>query len=157
MLIALTSFSSVGFAPTTKTPAVPKAPASPATVPVTVQSPTDWIVYEDMTYTPVADENSRRLAAARKAFGDKDNKKAAAEMRAVADELKKQGACAAKADTALAKAGMTLAHDSATRMDLTAKKITAAAVALESGEITVRTWTKSSTRRPVWIWSVVGW
>ena len=91
-----------------------------------------------MTYTPVADEISRRLAAARKAFGDKDNKKAAAEMRAVADELKKQGARAAKADTALAKAEMTLAHDSATRMDLTAKKITAAAVALESGEITTR-------------------
>ncbi len=141
ILIALTPFSGMAFAQTTKTPAAPTAPTSPpaaATAPVTIQSPTDWIAYEDMTYTPVADEISRRLAAARKAFDAKDNKKAAAEMRAVADELKKQGARAAKADTARAKAEMTLAHDTAMRMDLTAKKVTAAAVALESGKITTQ-------------------
>ena len=91
-----------------------------------------------MTYTPVADEISRHLAAARKAFDAKDHKKAATEMRAVADELKKQGARAAKADTARAKAELTLAHDTATRMDLTAQKVTAAAVALENGKITTR-------------------
>jgi len=141
MLIALTPFSGVAFAQTTKTPAAPTAPTSPpaaATAPVTIQSPTDWITYEDMTYTPVADEISRRLAAVRKAFDAKDHKKAAEEMRAVADELKKQGARAAKADTARAKAEMTLAHDTATRMDLTAQKVTAAAVALESGKITTQ-------------------
>lgn len=121
MLTALTSFSSVAFAQTTKTPAAPTtlvAAAAPA--PVTIQSPTDWIVYEDMTYTPVADEVSQHLATARKAFDAKDHKKVAAEMRAVANELKKQGARAAKADTARAKAEMTLAHDTATRMNLTA-------------------------------------
>ena len=138
MLIALTSFSCVAFAQTTKTPAASAAPATPATAPVTIQSPTDWIVYEDMTYTPVADEISRHHAAARKAFDAKDHKKAAAEMRAVADELKKQGTRAAKADTARAKAEMTLAHDTATRMHLTAQKVTAAAVALESGKITTK-------------------
>jgi len=141
MLIALTPFSGVAFAQTTKTPGPPTAPASPpaaAMAPVTIQSPTDWIAYEDMTYTPVADEISRRLAAARKAFDAKDHKKAAEEMRALADELKKQGARAAKADTARAKAEMTLAHDTATRMDLTAKKVTAAAVALENGKITTQ-------------------
>ncbi len=141
MLIALTPFSGMAFAQTTKTPAAPTAPTSPpaaATAPVTIQSPTDWIAYEDMTYTPVADEISRHLAAARKAFDAKDHKKAAEEMRAVADELKKQGARAAKADTARANAEMTLAHDTATRMDLTAQKVTAAAVALESGKITTQ-------------------
>ena len=138
MLIGLTPLSGVAFAETTKTPAAPTAPATPATVPVTIQSPTDWIAYEDMTYTPVADEMSRHLAAARKAFDAKDHKKAAVEMRAVADELKKQGARAAKADTARAKAEMTLAHDTATRMDLVAQKVTAAAAALESGKITTQ-------------------
>jgi hypothetical protein len=88
-----------------------------------------------MTYTPVADEISRRLAAARKAFEAKDNKKAAAELRAVADELKEQGARAAKADKAHAKAERKLAQDTAKRMNLTAKKVTAAAAALESGKI----------------------
>lgn len=137
LLIALTPLSGVAFAQTTKTPAEPTAQATPAaaTAPVTIQSPTDWIAYEDRTYTPVADEISRRLAAARKAFGAKDNKKAAAEMRAVADELKEQAARAAKADTARAKAEMKLAKDTSTRMDLAAKKVTAAAAALENGKI----------------------
>ncbi|MGH7182357.1 MAG: hypothetical protein ACREJN_10315 [Nitrospiraceae bacterium] len=128
MLFALIPLCGVAIAQTTKMPAAPTAP-------VTIQSPTDWIAYEDRTYTPVADEISRRLAAGRKAFVDKDNKKAAAEMRAVADELKEQAARAAKVDTARAKAEMTLAQETAKRMDLTAKKVTAAAVALESGKI----------------------
>lgn len=137
ILIALTPLSGVAFAQTTKTPAAPTAHAAPAaaTAPVTIQSPTDWIVYEDMTYTPVADEISRRLDAARKAFDAKDNKKAAAEMRAVADELKKQAARAARADKARAKAEMKLAQDASKRMDLTAKRVNAAAAALESGKI----------------------
>lgn len=137
ILIALTPLSGVAFGQTTKTPAGPTAQATPAaaTAPVAIQSPTDWIRYEDMTYTPVADEISRRLDAARKAFDAKDNKKAAVEMRAVADELKKQAAHAAKGDKAQAKAEMKLAQDTAKRMDLTAKKVTAAAAALESGKI----------------------
>ncbi|MEO8340259.1 MAG: hypothetical protein ABI604_11165 [Nitrospirota bacterium] len=137
MLIALTPLSGVAFAQTTKTPVAPTASTTPsaAAASVAIQSPTDWIAYEDMTYTPVADAVSLHLAAARKAFEAKDHKKAAAEMRATADELKRQGARAAKADTARAQAEMTLAHDTATRMDLTAKKITAAAAALESGKI----------------------
>jgi hypothetical protein len=137
ILIALTPLSGVAFAQTTKTPAAPTAPTTPAaaTAPVTIQSPTDWISYENMTYTPVADEVSRRLAAAGKAFYEKDNKKAAAEMRAMADELKEQAARAEKAAKARAKAEMTLTQDTVTRMNLTAKKVMAAAAALESGKI----------------------
>lgn len=141
ILIALTPLSGIAFAQATKAPAIPAAPAAPAaaTAPVTIQSPTDWIIYEDMTYTPVADEVSRRLAAARTAFDAKDNKKAAAEMRAVADELKKQAARAVKADKdfakALAKAEVKLSQDTATRMDRTATKVMAAAAALENGKI----------------------
>lgn len=137
ILIALTPLSGVAFAQTAKTPAAPTAPTTPAaaTAPVTIQSPTDWIRYENMTYTPVADEVSRRLAAAGKAFYEKDNKKAAAEMRAMAGELKEQATRAAKAANARAKAELKLAQDTATRMNLTAKKVTAAAAALESGKI----------------------
>lgn len=137
IVIALTSFSVGVFAQTTKTPVAPTAPATPATAttPVTIQSPTDWIAYEDMTYTPVADEVSRHLAAARTAFDAKDNKKAAAEMRAVAAELKAQAARAAKADKARAKAERKLDQDASTRMELAAKKVTAAAAALERGKI----------------------
>jgi hypothetical protein len=43
MLIALTPLSGVAFAQTTKIPAAPTAPATPAMAPMTIQSPTDWI------------------------------------------------------------------------------------------------------------------
>ncbi|MEP7153606.1 MAG: hypothetical protein ABI856_18040 [Nitrospira sp.] len=90
MLIALTALSGMAFAQTTKTLAAPTAHATPApaTAPVQTKSPTDWISYDDMTFTPVADKISRHLAASRKAFDAKDNQKAAAEMRAVVDELR---------------------------------------------------------------------
>jgi len=60
---------------------------------------------DDTTYTPVVDDVSRHLAAARKAFDAKDNKKAATEMRAVADQLKLQTAMADKENLAAGKSG----------------------------------------------------
>lgn len=134
ILIALTSLSGVAFADTTRTPAA-QAISDATTPPATSNSPIDWIIYEDRTYTPVVDEISRRLAAAHKALEGKDNKTAAAEMRAVADELKALAARAAKADTVRAKAESKLAQDTVERMNLTAKKIDAAATALENGKI----------------------
>lgn len=141
MVMALTPLSSVAYAQTAKTPATPTVHATPApgTAPVTIQSPTDWISYEDTTYTPVADEIIQHLDAARRAFGAKDNKKAAAEMRTVADTLKEQAVRAVKADRAGGKAEKKRAQDTATRLDLaaeldlTAEKVTAAAAALERG------------------------
>jgi hypothetical protein len=140
ILIALTPLSGVAFAQTTKTPAAPAPHETPpvATAPVTTQSSTDWSSYDDITYTPVADEISQHLAAARKAFVLKDNKKAAAEMRAMANVLKKQAARVVQADQAPTEAEMQLAQDTAKGIDLAAKEVNAAAAALERGEITTQ-------------------
>ncbi|MDP2818638.1 MAG: hypothetical protein Q8O29_10275 [Polaromonas sp.] len=134
VLIATAQLSGVAFAQATKTPTAQAAPAT-AKAPIAIQSPTDWIIYDDTTFTPVADSISLHLDAARKAFDAKDNKKAAAEMRAVADELKEQAARAAKADKARAKSEMQLAHDTSRRMDAVAGKVSAAAAGIESGKI----------------------
>lgn len=137
VLIATAPLSGVAFAQTTKAPAAPTTQAAPATAkaPIAIQSPTDWIVYDDTVFTPVADSISLHLDAARKAFDAKDNKKAAAAMRAVADELKGQAARAANTDKARAKADMRLAHDTSTRMTAVAAKVSAAAADIESGKI----------------------
>ena len=138
IVIALTPLSSAAYAQTTKMPAASTihATPAPATAPVTIQSPTDRISYEDTTYTPVADEIIQHLDAARRAFGVKDNKKAAAEMRTVADKLKEQAVRAVKADRSGGKAEKKRAQATATRIDLAAEKVTSAAAALERGEIT---------------------
>ena len=137
VLIAIAPSSGVVFAQTTHTPAAPTAQAAPATTkaPLAIKSPDDWIIYDDTVFTPVADSISLHLDAARKAFDAKDTKKAAAELRAVADELKKQGAHAAKADKDFAKAEMKLAQETSRRMDAVANKVSAAAAGIESGKI----------------------
>lgn len=38
------------------------------------QAPKDWIIHDDATYTPVIDDLSRHLDAARKAFDAQDAK-----------------------------------------------------------------------------------
>ncbi|MBI3575509.1 MAG: hypothetical protein HY083_07655 [Gammaproteobacteria bacterium] len=137
VLIASAQFSGVAFAQTTKTPAAPTAQAAPAVAkaPIATKSPDDWIIYDDTTFTPVADSISLHLEAARKAFDAKDTKKAAAEMRAVANELKERAALAAKADKARAKSEMKLAQDTFRRMDAVAGKVSAAAAGIENGKI----------------------
>lgn len=70
-----------------------------ASTPVALRSPRDWIDYDDATFTPVADEVSRRLAAAGVAFDAKDNAKAAAALRAAADVLQGQVAEPTKKST----------------------------------------------------------
>lgn len=134
VLIATTQLSGVAFAQATKTPTSQAAPAT-AKAPIAIRSSTDWIIYDDTTFTPVADTISLHLDAARKAFDARDTKKAAAEMRAVAGELKEQAARAAKVDTARAKSEMKLAQDTSTRMDAVAGKVSAAAAGIENGKI----------------------
>lgn len=140
VLIASAQFSGVTFAQTTKTPAASAVLAAPAAAkaPLATQSPNDWIIYDDTTFTPVVDSISLRLEEAHKAFDAKDNKKAAAELRAVASELKKQATRAAKTDLARAKAETKLAQDTSRRMDAAASKVDAAAAGIESGKIKSR-------------------
>jgi len=122
-----------------------KPVTSVGNTPIKTKAPDDWIVYDNMSYTPVVDSVSRHLDAARKAFDAKDSKKAAAEMRAVADELKSQAARAGnedrllvKTDKALVVADAKYAQESINRMNASAAKVRLAAGDIESGKINTK-------------------
>ena len=144
MLVATTQLASVTYAQTPKAPAAPVVQSAPlaSNAPIPTKAPEDWILYDGTTYTPVVDDVSRHLDAARKAFDAKDDKKAAAEVRAVADELKRQAARAGKegnalvtGDKALLAEDAKVSRDTARRMNATALKISAAAAAIDRGKI----------------------
>lgn len=147
MLVATTQLAGVAYAGAQKASAAPIVQPAPAATkaPIRIKAPEDWILYDDTTYTPVVDDVSRHLAAARKAFDAKDNKKAATQMRAVADVLKLQAARAGKEDRALVTEDRALlagdtkfAQDTAKRMNAGALKVSSAATAIESGKIKTR-------------------
>ncbi len=138
VVIASAQLSGMAFAQTTESPTAHSEPVAANATPAN-PSPTDWIIYDDTTYTPVADGISRHLDAARKAFDVKDNKKAAAEMRTVADDLKTQAARAAKADKTLSKSELSTMQDTSRHLDAVAKKISAVAAGIESGTIKTKT------------------
>ncbi len=147
MLLATAQLAGVTYAQAPKAPAAPVVQPAPAATkaPIPTKAPEDWIIYDDTTYTPVVDDVSRHLDAARKAFDAKDNKKAATELRAVADELKQQAARAGKEDRALVKADKAMAaadtkfaQDTVKRMNAAALKVSSAAAAIESGKIKTR-------------------
>jgi len=148
LLVATAELAGVAYAQAPKAPVAPAIqavtqPAPAATkAPIPTKAPEDWIVYDNITYTPVVDNVSEHLDAARKALDTKDDKKAAAELRAAADDLKQQAARAGKADQASVKADKALvaedtkvARDTMRRLDVSALKLSSAAIALESGKI----------------------
>ena len=151
MLVGTTQLAGMAYAQLPKTPAATAVQPAPAAtkVPIPTKAPEDWIIYDDTIYTPVVDDVSRHLDAARKAFDAKDNKKAATEMRAVADELKEQAARAGKEDQALVRTDRTmiradkalltadtnLVQDTIKRMNASALKVSSAATAIDSGKI----------------------
>jgi len=138
MLLAAAQFAGVTYAQSstaTSTPAVTKAA-------IPTIAPQDWIVYSDTTYTPVVDDVSRSLDAARKALDANDKKKAASELRMAADELKMQAALAKKEDSTLEsaetktlKADKQVKQDSIKRINAVATKINSAARSIETGKI----------------------
>jgi hypothetical protein len=151
MLVAAAQFAGVTRAQAPKAPAAPVVqnaakPAPAATkAPITTKAPEDWIIYDDITYTPVVDNVSEHLDAARKAVAANDDKKAAAELRTVADDLKQQAARAGKADQALVQADRALVaadtragQDAMKRLDASALKVSAAAAAVERGKINTK-------------------
>jgi hypothetical protein len=148
VLVATAELAGVTYAQVPKAPAVPVVQAAGQSAPTATKAPIptkvpeDWIIFDDITYTPVVDDVSRHLDAARKAFDAKDDKKAAAELRAVADDLKQQAARAGKADQALVVADKVLvaedtkiARDTMKRLNASALKVSATATAIESGKI----------------------
>ncbi|MBK9609306.1 MAG: hypothetical protein IPO58_23910 [Betaproteobacteria bacterium] len=148
MLVATTELAGVACAQAPKAPVAPVTQAAmqsaPAVTkaPITTKTPEDWIIYDDTTYTPVVDNVSEHLESARKALEMKDDKKAAAELRAVADVLNQQAARAGKADQALVVADKALvaedtkiARDAMRRLNASALKVSSAAAAIERGKI----------------------
>jgi hypothetical protein len=144
MLAAAIPLASVAGAQASQAPAPPAVHrASTATgTSVAAGAPEDWIVYDKVTYAPVVDDVSRHLAAARKALVAKNSALAAAELRTVAEELKRQAALAgdeekslARADKALVTADRDFAADTVRRMNTGAMKVSTAAAAVAAGKI----------------------
>ena len=112
------------------------APASTPKASVAAKSPTEWIQYDDTTFTPVLDDVSSHLAAARAALVKKDFPAASKAMQEAASALKVQGDHAGKVDSQLAAADMKLARDSHARMAALARKLDAAAQQIKAGKVT---------------------
>ena len=129
--------------PASTAPAAPaSAAAKVAKAPIATRPVDDFITYEDVTYAPVVDAVSRHLDAARMAFDAKDDARAAAELHAAARELKRQAARADKSDSAKVEADRALetadsrhGHDTVQRLNSSARKVEAAAVAIKAGRI----------------------
>ena len=115
-------------------PAVAAAPAS-TKAPVTAKSPTEWIEYDDATYTPVLDDVSQALADARAALAKKDNAKAAESMTAAARALQAQADRAGKIDRQRAAADMKLARETHKRMLALTKQLDATAAQIKAGKV----------------------
>lgn len=143
MLVATSQLAGAADAPSANAPSVnaSETPFVQHAVPA-AKSPTDWIIYDDRTYTPVADDVSRSLDSARKAFNVKDYAIAAAQMRAVADELKLQADRAGdqykaleRGDKALLASDMKAAHENMVRMNAIASKVSAVADSIDKGKL----------------------
>ena len=115
----------------------PTAAAAPATAktPVIAKSPTDWIEYDDATYTPVLDDVSKALADARAALARKDNAKAAEAMTAAARALQAQADRAGKIDRQRAAADMKLARETHARLAALTKRLDATAAQIKAGKV----------------------
>ncbi|MEO8280030.1 MAG: hypothetical protein ABI564_10085 [Ideonella sp.] len=123
-------------AQTTATAAAPDAAAASASAALLkARSPTEWIEYNDTTYTPVLDDVSRALRDARTALSDKDNAKAAEAMSAAASALQVQADRAGKIDRRRAAADLKLAHTTHDRLAALARKLAATAVQIKSGKL----------------------
>ncbi len=110
----------------------PVLPAAPA---VAGAAPADWIQYDDLSLTPVVDDVSRALAAARTALAAKDNARAAESLQAAARALHAQAEQAAKADKAQAATDAKQAHDVQARMAALVQQIDHTADQVRAGKI----------------------
>jgi len=120
------------------------APVSASTVatakhPITAKSPTDWIEYDDATYTPVLDDVSNALADARAALTRKDKVKAAEAMSTAARALEAQADRAGTIDRQLAAADMKLARETHARMAALTKRLDATAAQIRAGKVVTTT------------------
>lgn len=124
-------------APSSASAAQPAASApAPATAPAAAQAnPEDWIVYDDVTYTPVLDDVSRALQQARQALDQHKPKQAAQAMREASQALAREAASASRADRQRAAADDRLATQTRQRMDALTRKLNATADGIAAGRI----------------------
>lgn len=134
-LAALTQLPAGAQTPLTPSAAAPSAAAAPAKAPLATRSPTEWIQFDDLTVTPVVDDVSRHLAAARAALAQKDRAKAAEAMHAAARALEAQGERAARLDRQHAAADLKAAKEVHAKMVVLAKQLDAAAAQIKSGKL----------------------
>jgi hypothetical protein len=112
-----------------------QAASAPAAGPMATRSPTDWIEYDDTTVTPVLDDVSRQLAAARAALAAKDHEKAAVAMQSAARALSAQAERAAAIERQRAAADMKLARETREHMTMLVRKLDATAAQLKAGKV----------------------
>ncbi len=135
-IAVLALFAQFPVASMAQTPAA--APSAAASQPASAAAPaaaSDWIQYDDLSLTPVVDDVSRSLAAARTALAAKDNAKAAESLQAAARALHAQAEQAAKADKAQAATDARQARDVQARMAALVKQIDHTADQVRAGKI----------------------
>lgn len=115
--------------------ATPAAAAAPAKAPIVAKSPSEWIQFDDLSVTPVIDDVSSHLAAARAALAKKDNAKAAEAMHAAARALEAQGDRAAKLDRQRAAVDLKAAKEVHVKMTALTKQLDATAAQIKAGKL----------------------
>ena len=141
MLLARSQVPSVAAAQALQAPIAAAASAASASAAapkaaLVAKAPSDWIRFDDASYTPVVDDVSQHLADARLALSKEEGVKAAEAMRAAARTLSAQADRADAADQHRAAADVKLALDTHTRMAALVKKLDATAAQVEAGKLT---------------------
>lgn len=136
IVAVITQLPLVAAAQTSKQAAAPAATAvAPAKAPIAAKSPTEWIQYDDMTVTPVLDDVSSQLAAARAALDKKDTAKAAEAMQAAARALEAQGDRVSKLDHQRAAADLKAAKEVHAKMVSLTRQLDATAAQIKAGKL----------------------
>ena len=115
--------------------AAPAAAAAPAKAPIVAKAPIEWIQFDDLSVTPVIDDVSSHLAAARAALASKDNAKAAQAMHAAARALQAQGDRAAKLDRQRAAVDLKAAKEVHLKMSALTHRLDKAAAQIKAGKL----------------------
>jgi len=102
---------------------------------IAAKSPSDWICFDDLHFTPVLDEVSRHLQLACNAFDDRDDNSAACELRAVAAKLRRGAIKAGRRAGGAACVDTKFAQVVAWRLASGAAKVSIVAQAIGSGTI----------------------
>ena len=103
------------------------------------QKPIGWIEFDDATVTPVLDDFSIHLAAARTALAQKDHAQAAKALRAASQELAAQAARVDELDRQRAAADLERAYETKVRLMALTKKLDTAADQVEAGKLSTTT------------------